>query len=173
MWLCRCIAACGCRCCALHRPCVEPARTPAYAFLHPPCSYGALGYEQLYLKESGAPGLLLGVALLVGTCGGELPVFASTAWWLPKLGERLLGVADAFHGCRRLACARAGLPSGAAAACTRSSPLHAGLERAYALGMLGFIGRLALYTVGRGAALAAGTWGVQGGRHACSHSATR
>lgn len=52
-----------------------------------PCSYGALGYEQLFLKESGAPGLLLGVALLVGTCGGELPVFASTAWWLPKLGE--------------------------------------------------------------------------------------
>lgn len=27
-----------------------------------PCSYGALGYEQLYLKESGAPGILLGEA---------------------------------------------------------------------------------------------------------------
>ena len=51
-------------------------------------SYGALGYEQLYLKESGAPGILLGMGLLVGTCIGETAVFSSQGWWLPKLGER-------------------------------------------------------------------------------------
>lgn len=54
----------------------------------PPRSYGALGYEQLYLKESGAPGILLGMGLLVGTCIGETVVFSSQGWWLPKLGER-------------------------------------------------------------------------------------
>ncbi|PRW21131.1 V-type proton ATPase subunit D-like isoform A [Chlorella sorokiniana] len=51
--------------------------------------YGALGYEQLYLKESGAPGILLGMGLLVGTCIGETAVFSTQGWWLPKLGLEL------------------------------------------------------------------------------------
>lgn len=51
------------------------------------CSYGALGYEQLYLKEQGAPGILLGMGLLVGTCVGEVAMFSTQGWWLKKLGE--------------------------------------------------------------------------------------
>ena len=54
------------------------------------CRYGCLGYENLYLKESGAPGILLGVCLLVSTCG-EMPLFATSGWWLPRLGEWVLG----------------------------------------------------------------------------------
>ncbi|KAL4420584.1 hypothetical protein ABPG75_010240 [Micractinium tetrahymenae] len=50
--------------------------------------YGFLGYETLYLKESGAPGLLIGICLLVNTCG-EMPLFATSGYWLPKLGHEL------------------------------------------------------------------------------------
>ena len=49
------------------------------------CSFGCLGYENLYLKESGASGILLGIALVVSTCG-EMPVFLTAGWWLPRLG---------------------------------------------------------------------------------------
>lgn len=65
-----------------------------------PCSYGALGYEQLYLKESGAPGILLGEAggLRQGANAGQ-PQRCMTPHpcCRPRLGQRALAH---LHVCR-------------------------------------------------------------------------
>ncbi|GAB4813441.1 hypothetical protein N2152v2_000487 [Parachlorella kessleri] len=53
---------------------------------------GCIGYLMLYLRELGAPGLLLGLCLTANCCG-EVPAFYFSGWWLNKLGpQRALNV---------------------------------------------------------------------------------
>lgn len=96
-------------------------------------------------------GLLLGMAQLVGVCGSEMILFLTQPWWLPRIGGWLAGWPAGGCAASGLGTPLAGWRS---TAWPRPQPLaippthaDAGLERATALGMVGWIVRLACYTV--------------------------